>query len=69
MPLSSLSYVFNSFTCRVAEFVLYKLKEMGKITQQDISLVIKEFEELDFDQSGTLSLADITLAQSPPPER
>uniref|UniRef100_A0A7C9CKY0 Potassium channel domain-containing protein n=1 Tax=Opuntia streptacantha TaxID=393608 RepID=A0A7C9CKY0_OPUST len=59
----------NDGDVEVAEFVLYKLKEMGKITQQDISLVMKEFEELDFDQSGTLSLADITLAQSPPPER
>jgi len=47
-----------------AEFVLYKLKEMGKITQEDISLVMEEFEELDVDQSGTLSLSDITLAQS-----
>ncbi|KAJ8429462.1 hypothetical protein Cgig2_015314 [Carnegiea gigantea] len=59
----------NDGDVRVAEFVLHKLKEMRKITQEDISLVMKEFEELDFDQSGTLSLADITLAQSPPPER
>ncbi|KMT12933.1 hypothetical protein BVRB_4g090170 [Beta vulgaris subsp. vulgaris] len=42
-----------------AEFVLYKLKEMGKITQNDISLVMKEFEELDVDQSGTLSVYDL----------
>jgi potassium channel subfamily K len=37
---------------------------MGKITQEDIALVMKEFEELDVDQSGTLSNSDITLAQS-----
>ncbi|GAB2284760.1 hypothetical protein Dimus_019214 [Dionaea muscipula] len=49
-----------------AEFIIYKLKEMGKITQEDISLVMEEFEELDVDQSGTLSVSDITLAQSPP---
>nr|ASM90229.1 potassium channel protein [Sesuvium portulacastrum] len=49
-----------------AEFVLYKLKEMGKITQEDILLVMEEFHELDVDQSGTLSLSDITLAQSSP---
>ncbi|KAJ1410788.1 Two pore domain potassium channel [Sesbania bispinosa] len=51
-------------TVGAAEFVIYKLKEMGKISQEDISLVMKEFEELDVDQSGTLSVSDITLAQS-----
>ncbi|MCH96799.1 two-pore potassium channel 1-like [Trifolium medium] len=51
-------------TVGAAEFVIYKLKEMGKITQEDITLVMKEFEELDVDQSGTLSVSDITLAQS-----
>ncbi|KAG2678237.1 hypothetical protein I3760_12G134200 [Carya illinoinensis] len=51
------------------EFVLYKLKEMGKITEEDISLVMEEFEDLDVDQSGTLSASDIMLAQSSKPER
>lgn len=36
---------------------------MGKINQEDVTLVMKEFEELDIDQSGTLSVSDITLAQ------
>ncbi|XP_027152077.1 LOW QUALITY PROTEIN: two pore potassium channel a-like, partial [Coffea eugenioides] len=47
-----------------AEFVIDKLKEMGKISQEDISVVLKEFEYLDVDQSGTLSTSDISLAQS-----
>ncbi|KAM5584488.1 hypothetical protein ABKV19_004053 [Rosa sericea] len=47
-----------------AEFVIYKLKEMGKINQEDVRLVMKEFEALDVDQSGTLSIKDVTLAQS-----
>ncbi|XP_004244064.1 two-pore potassium channel 1 [Solanum lycopersicum] len=47
-----------------AEFVIYKLKEMGKINQQDVTAVLKEFESLDVDQSGTLSTADLALAQS-----
>ncbi|KAF8414254.1 hypothetical protein HHK36_002254 [Tetracentron sinense] len=47
-----------------AEFIIYKLKEMGKISQEDISVVMEEFEDLDVDQSGTLSTSDITLAQS-----
>ena len=37
---------------------------MGRISQEDISLVMGEFEELDIDQSGTLSATDLTLAQS-----
>ncbi|XP_058080983.1 two-pore potassium channel 1-like [Magnolia sinica] len=49
-----------------AEFIIYKLKEMGKISQEDITLVMEEFEDLDVDQSGTLSVSDLTLAQSPP---
>lgn len=52
---------------RAAEFVIYKLKEMGKISQEDIALVMKEFDDLDVDQSGTLSTSDIALAQSSPP--
>ncbi|KAK7843433.1 two-pore potassium channel 1 [Quercus suber] len=34
-----------------SEYILYKLKEMGKITQEDISLVMKDLEDLD--QSGS----------------
>ncbi|CAK7324510.1 unnamed protein product [Dovyalis caffra] len=49
-----------------AEFIIYKLKEMGKISQEDIALVMKEFEDLDVDQSGTLSASDIVLAQTAP---
>ncbi|XP_042477930.1 two pore potassium channel a-like [Macadamia integrifolia] len=47
-----------------AEFVIYKLKEMGKIKQEDVALVLEEFENLDFDQSGTLSISDLELSQS-----
>lgn len=47
-----------------AEFVLYKLKELGKINQEDISSFLDEFDKLDIDQSGTLSSYDLTLAQS-----
>ncbi|TKY53932.1 Two-pore potassium channel 1 [Spatholobus suberectus] len=37
------------------EFVLYKLKEMGKINQEDILIVMDIFRKLDFDKSGTLT--------------
>lgn len=59
--LSHIAYFFNS----TAEFIIYKLKEMGKVCEEDISPVLKEFEDLDVDQSGTLSTSDIILAQNP----
>lgn len=42
-----------------AEFIVYTLKEMGKISQEDISLVMERFSKLDVDQSGTLTESDI----------
>ncbi|KAK9269174.1 hypothetical protein L1049_000943 [Liquidambar formosana] len=47
-----------------AEFIIYKLKEKGKISEEDIELVREEMEELDVDQPRTLSASDIMLAQS-----
>ena len=47
---------------RAAEFIIYKLKEMGKITQEDVSQVMEEFEDLDVDHSGTLTPGDLALA-------
>ncbi|KAK9074248.1 hypothetical protein SSX86_000006 [Deinandra increscens subsp. villosa] len=47
-----------------AEFILYKLKEMGKINQDDITPIMDEFETLDFDKTGTLSAADLLFSQS-----
>ncbi|KAE9609527.1 hypothetical protein Lal_00006586 [Lupinus albus] len=42
-----------------AEFIVYKLKEMGKISQEDISDMMESFRKLDQDQSGTLTEADL----------
>ncbi|KAJ9153925.1 hypothetical protein P3X46_027313 [Hevea brasiliensis] len=56
--------VDNDGVVGAAEFVIYKLKEVGKITDEDISLEIEEFEDLDIDQSGTLSASDLLLAQT-----
>ena len=50
--------------CSAAEFVVYKLKELGKINQEDISCFLEEFDKLDVDQSGTLSPYDLTMSQS-----
>ncbi|ESQ42884.1 hypothetical protein EUTSA_v10013902mg [Eutrema salsugineum] len=47
-----------------AEFILYKLKEMGKIDENDVAGIMEEFEQLDYDESGTLTTSDIILAQT-----
>lgn len=45
-----------------AEFVLYKLKEEGKIVEDDVQGILKEFSAIDYDESGTLNLSDIHLS-------
>ncbi|XP_057961006.1 two-pore potassium channel 1-like isoform X1 [Malania oleifera] len=47
-----------------AEFIVYKLKELGKINQEDISAVMEQFKNLDVDHSGTITTADLMLSQS-----
>ncbi|CAN6381239.1 unnamed protein product [Urochloa humidicola] len=46
-----------------ADFVLYKLKELGKISQEEIAEFLEEFDQLDADGSGTLSPHDLLVAQ------
>jgi len=46
-----------------AEFALYKLKELGKISREDISEFLEEFDMLDADHSGTLSCHDLAVTQ------
>ncbi|KAJ9689964.1 hypothetical protein PVL29_012567 [Vitis rotundifolia] len=46
-----------------AEFILYKLKEMGKISQEDILLWMERFKDLDVDGSGSLTRANLMLSQ------
>lgn len=54
------------FCIRAAEFIVYKLKEMGKICQEDISLVMETFKKLDIDHSGTLTASDLAPSHSQP---
>lgn len=42
-----------------SEYVIYKLKEMGKISDKDILLVCKKFDELDSGNNGKITLADL----------
>lgn len=48
-----------SFVCSAAEFVVYKLKEMGKISSEDVEMVMEWFKILDVDHSGTLTKTDL----------
>jgi len=46
-----------------AEFALYKLKELGKISKEDISEFLEVFDMLDADHFGTLSCHDLAVTQ------
>lgn len=52
-------FFFHPFSFSAAEFVVYKLKEMGKISEEDIAVVMAGFRSLDIDHSGTLTNADL----------
>lgn len=54
----------NDRVVSASEFVIYKLKEMGKIEEQDVVEILKEFDSLDVDDSGTLSPCDLKLAET-----
>lgn len=43
----------------VAEYVLFKLKEMGKVEQDDVDEIMEQFEQLDVSHDGRLDLADL----------
>ncbi|XP_021768626.1 two-pore potassium channel 5-like [Chenopodium quinoa] len=47
-----------------SEYVIFKLKEMGKIVEQDISQICHQFEKLDSNNMGRITLPD--LLQSRP---
>lgn len=42
-----------------AEFILFKLKEMDKISHDDVQMLLERFHNLDADHSGTLTAADL----------
>lgn len=46
-----------------AEFVVFKLKELGKIDQDDVAGILEEFRLLDYDRSGTISVDDLKASQ------
>ncbi|KAK1395455.1 Two-pore potassium channel 1 [Heracleum sosnowskyi] len=49
----------NDKVVSVAEFVVYKLKEMGKISKEDVTMAMEHFRYHDIDHSGTLTASDL----------
>ncbi|CAH9079494.1 unnamed protein product [Cuscuta europaea] len=48
----------NGFVTK-SEYIVYKLKEMGKVSEKDIFLICKQFERLDSGSCGRITLADL----------
>lgn len=42
-----------------SDYMMYKLKELGKITERDILLINKQFERLDTGNCGRITLSNI----------
>ena len=42
-----------------SDFVIYKLKEMGKIDEKDIAMISDQFDQLEFGNCERIPLMDI----------
>ncbi|XP_076915249.1 two pore potassium channel a-like [Bidens hawaiensis] len=51
-----------------AEYIVYKLREMGKVSNADIASVLEGFKNLDVDHSGTLTVNDLKIIESFEPQ-
>ncbi|CAN4091877.1 unnamed protein product [Withania somnifera] len=49
----------NSGFVSKSDYVIYKLKELGKITDRDILMINKQFERLDTSNCGRITLSNI----------
>jgi len=54
-----LSFLLALSFCSTAEFVVYKIQEMGKISQEDVTAILESFRNLDVDHSGALTASDL----------
>ena len=53
-------YFFSWFyICSKSEYVIYKLKEMGKVSEKDIMQICDKFDRLDTGNCGKITLADL----------
>lgn len=44
---------------RKSEYVIYKLKEMGKIREKDVMQICNQFNKLDENNSGKITLPSL----------
>ena len=51
--------IINLLFCSPAEYVVYKVKEMGLVSEQVIMNVMEEFNNLDVHHKGKLTAKDI----------
>uniref|UniRef100_A0A7N0REB5 Potassium channel domain-containing protein n=1 Tax=Kalanchoe fedtschenkoi TaxID=63787 RepID=A0A7N0REB5_KALFE len=49
----------NNGSVSKSEYAIYKLKEMGKVTEKDVMEICKTFDRLDTGNCGKISLADL----------
>jgi hypothetical protein len=42
-------------------FLIYKLKEMGKINEKDVTMISDQFDQLGLAKCGNVALADIIV--------
>lgn len=59
--ITNISFIFVHLLllCSKSDFVIYKLKQMGKITEMDIMQISKQFDSLDHGMYGKIALADL----------
>lgn len=55
LTLGILCYPF----CSRSEYVIYKLKEMGKVSEKDVMQISNNFDRLDTGKCGKITLADL----------
>ncbi|KAL8130343.1 hypothetical protein V2J09_019498 [Rumex salicifolius] len=48
----------NGFVSK-SEYVIYKLKEMGKVSEKDVLQICRKFDQLDTGNCGKITLADL----------
>ena len=52
-------YLCLFYICSKSEYVIYKLKELGKVSEKDISQICNKFDRLDSGNCGKITLADL----------
>ncbi|KAL2475070.1 Two-pore potassium channel 3 [Abeliophyllum distichum] len=55
----------NGFVSK-SEYVIYKLKEMGKVSEKDILQISQQFDRLDTGNCGKITLADLIESHQSP---